>query len=112
MAKKNVSPAVRAWGKYMKGKLVFARLMGLIFCLVCAGTLALLYFNVFDTPWIPMIMIAFSMACIFISNSFLQGTRKGKSWQAVNLGFSIVCYLAVITFVVLGFVDGSISFGF
>ncbi|MBQ8444750.1 MAG: hypothetical protein IJX25_05310 [Clostridia bacterium] len=111
MENRRPSAPVREWGRYMKSKLAFARLAGLFFCLVCAGSLALLYFKIFD-QWMCIIMVSFSMACIFIANSFLQSVKTGRTWQVVNLILSAICYVAVITFVTIGFIEGSISFGF
>lgn len=100
--------------KYMKRSLVFSRLMGLIFCLICAGALALMYFKVFD-QWMCMIVVSFSMAGIFICNSYLQSiksAKNGRTWQVVNLLLAFLCYCAVITFVTIAFVNGSLKFGF
>jgi len=111
MANKKQSAPLKEYGRYMKSKMFFARIMGLIFCLVCAGALTLLYFKIFDR-WMTMVVIAFSMACIFIANSFLQTVKVGRAWQVVNLLLAFVCYAAVITFVTMGFIEGTISIGF
>lgn len=97
--------------KFMKRQLVFSRIIGVLFCLLCAGTLALMYFEIFD-HWTCMMIISFSLAGIFISNSYLQGIKTGKKWQVLNMVLAFICYCAVIVFVVIGFVQGTIKFGF
>ena len=109
-----MNPELKKVAKYMKRSLIFSRIMGIVFCLIAAGTLALLYFNIFD-QWMCMITLSFSMAGIFISNSSLQNIRsieKGRTWQIINLILAFVCYCAVITFVTMGFLNGAISFSF
>lgn len=111
MENKKVSAPMQAWGKHMKGKMVFARLMGFISCLACVGALALLYFKLLDR-WTCMVLISFAMATIFIANSYLQSVKTGRTWQVVNLVISFVFYAAVITFVTIGFVEGTITLWF
>ena len=107
MADKKQSAPVSEWGRYMKSKLVFARLAGLLSCLICAAALVLLYFKIVD-KWMCIILVTFSMAGIFISNSFLQNVKRGRAWQIVNLVISLVCYVAVITFITIAFMEGVI----
>ncbi|MBE7074197.1 MAG: hypothetical protein E7379_03815 [Clostridiales bacterium] len=111
MENKKVSGPVQEWGRYMKSKMRFARFMGFLFCLVVLGALALLYFEMLDR-WTCMILLCFSMATIFMSNSYLQGIKVGKRWQVVNLILAFVFYIAVITLVTLAIVEGSLSLWF
>ena len=111
MEKKNTSPELKEIARYMKRNLVYSRIMGVLFCLLCAAALAFLYFKVFD-PWTCMMVVSFALAGIFISNAQLQGIKVGRRWQVVNLVIAFVCYAAVIVFVVIGFVNGTIRFGF
>ncbi|MBO5394792.1 MAG: hypothetical protein J6A28_02680 [Clostridia bacterium] len=100
--------------KYMRRSLIVSRIMGLLFCLVCAGALTLMYFKIFD-QWMCMIVVSFSMAGIFICNSYLQSikcVKNGRTWQIVNLILAFLCYCAVIVFVVICFVNGSLKFWF
>ena len=108
---KKVSPKVSQWGKTLKKKMVFSRLAGLLFCLLCLGSLALMYFKIIDR-WMCLIMISFLMACIFISNSYLQGAKLGRKWQAINLFLALICYAAVITFITIAFMKGTLTLGF
>lgn len=108
---KNMNNELQQVAKYMKRQLVFSRIIGTLFCLMCAATLALMYFEIFD-HWTCMMIISFSLAGVFISNSYLQGIKSSRKWQVTNLIVSFVCYGAVIVFVVIGFVQGTIKFGF
>ena len=112
MEKKKTNPAVQEWGRYMKTKMFFARIIGIIFCAVCIAALALLYLKVFTSYWTPVLMITFSMAFIFVANSFLQNVKRGKTWQTVNLVLGLICFVAVITFIVIAYVRGELVFGF
>ena len=111
MEEQKQSAPIRAYNKYLKSKLFFSRIMGLIFCLICAGALTLMYFKILD-KWITMVVIAFAMACIFIANSFLQNVKAGRKWQVINLILALVCYAGVVTFVTLGFIEGTIKLWF
>lgn len=111
MDKNKQTAPIKEFGRYMKTKMFFARIMGLIFCLVCAGALALLYFKIVD-KWTIIVIITFAMACIFMSNSFLQTVKAGRGWQVFNLLLAFVCYAAVITFVTIGILEGTIKIGF
>ena len=107
---KNTSPEIRELAKYMKRQLVFSRIIGLLFCLSCAGALALMYIGYLD-EWTSMVVVSFSLAAIFMANSYLQGIKSSKKWQMTNMVLAIFCYCAVVVFVVLGFTQGTIKFG-
>ena len=77
---KNVStaPQVQQWGKFLKRKLIYSKLLGVTYCLICALAMVGLYFD-FLNDYMCMIMIFFSIAAIFIANSSIQGIRYSKN---------------------------------
>lgn len=108
MAQK-VSPEVQNVGKYLKRKMVYARLMGLGFCLLCAGALALLALQMTDHNT-TILLICFCMAGLFMSNGNLQSVKNGRKMYVVNMLLACLFFLAVIAFTVLSFTSGQMTF--
>ena len=96
---------------YLKRKLSMARILGIFSCLLCIGALILICIDAVN-QWLPVIAIAYSLATIFASNSFLQDVKIGNPWQRINMICAIFFYVAVLFLIIYGFVAGELTLQF
>ena len=97
--------------KYFKRKINFSKFIGFLFAALGIVGIVLLYLQKVD-EWLSMIIILFSCACCFYSNGAIQGIRRGRKMQILNLIIAFAFFVAVVVFVVLGFIYGHISIKF
>ena len=103
------SPEVENAGKYMKRKLIYSRIMGVFFCLIAAGAVALLALQL--TPHsTTILLICFALAGMFMSNGNLQSVKNGKKLYVVNILLAWICFVAMIAFMVISFTNGTLGF--
>ena len=93
---------------YLKRRMMVARLMGILACLVAIAGILLKYFNLIN-EWLCIISIAYAMGTIFASNSNLQDIRVGNPWQGVNALAAALLYVFVIFLIAYGFAEGLIT---
>ena len=113
MEKKKTNPGVQEWGDWLKRKLIYSRILGVICSLLCAGAMVLLYFKIGNfNNWMCTIVICFSMAGVFMANSNIQAVRSGRKWQVVNMLLALLCYAAVVVLVTISMLNGFIALSF
>lgn len=90
---------------YLKRKMMFARILGIIACLVALAGIVLRYLNLFNT-WLCLILISYCLGIIFTFNSNLQNVKVGNPWQRINSICAVVMYMLVAFLIIYGFVEG------
>lgn len=102
------SPEVQDMAKYMKRKMVYSRIMGVFFCLLAAGAIALLALQI-SGHYTTILLICFSLAGMFMSNGNLQSVKNGKKMYIVNILLACLFFAGVIAFTVLSFTTGALG---
>lgn len=110
--------SVDGYGKYLRRKLMISRLIGILGCLVGIVSLvlyALQKANIVHeliTDWLLLIVLAYSMAVAFTTNSGLQGVKVGNPWQRINMICAVIFYFFVIFLIAYGFASGNLVLQF
>lgn len=110
--------SVEGFGKYLRRKLMISRAIGILGCVVGLVSLilyALQKVNVVGhimTDWLFLILLTYSMAVAFTSNSGLQGIKVGNPWQRINTICALFFYLFVIFLIAYGFASGNLTVQF
>lgn len=99
------------YAKHLKHKMMMARLLGILACLVAIAGIVLKYLGIVS-DWLCIISIAYSMATIFLFNSSLQDIRIGNPWQRINAICALLLYAFVIFLIVYGFTSGQLQTNF
>ena len=99
---------MNSYAKHLKHKMMMARLLGILACLVTITGIILKYLGIIS-DWLCIISIAYSMATIFTFNSSLQDIRVGNPWQRINAACSLLLYAFVIFLIVYGFTSGQLQ---
>ena len=107
---KRVTP-LQAQAQFFKRKMIVSRILGIFCCLMVIAGLAVYYLKLFN-EWFCAIIICYSIATIFIANSFLQDIKVGNPWQRINGFCGILLYLFTIFLIVWGFVNGNLTVQF
>ena len=97
--------------KHLKHKMMMARLLGILACLIAIGGIVLKYLGLLS-DWLCIIAISYSMATIFTFNSSLQDIRVGNPWQRINAICSLLLYAIVIFLIEFGFTSGQLQTNF
>ena len=101
-------PQVQKWGDYLKRRLKMSRVMGILYCILCALSIVGLYFEEylpFMNGFMCAMMIFFSIGGIFLQNATLQDIKRGKKHQIINIVFSIICFTIVVVLATLGVLE-------
>lgn len=99
------------YAKHLKHKMMMARLLGILACLVAIAGIVFKYLGIVS-DWLCIISIAYSMATIFLFNSSLQDIRIGNPWQRINAICALLLYAFVIFLIVYGFTSGQLQTNF
>ena len=97
--------------KYLKRKMMTARIIGIIACLATIAGIVLKYFDIIN-EWLCIISISYSLGVIFSYNSNLQDIKVGNPWQRINAICAILIFAFVLFLVVYGFVSGQLQVQF
>lgn len=96
---------------YLKRRMIMSRVLGIMACIFALASIFLMYYKLIS-EWMCIITISYAMATAFTSNGFLQGIKVGNPWQRINMACAIFFYILVVGLVVLGFINGQLSFSF
>ena len=104
--------SVADYGKYLKRKMMMARIFGIFGCLlglVCITLYGLQKGNIVEeviNDWMLLVMLTYCMATAFTYNSGLQGIKAKNPWQRVNAACAIFFFLFVIFLLAYGIAIG------
>ena len=90
---------------YLKRKMMFARILGILACLVALTGIVIRYLNLFNS-WLCLILISYCLGIIFTFNSNLQNLRVGNPWQKINSFCAVIMYILVAFLIIYGFIEG------
>lgn len=107
MSSKPKTP-MQAQAAFYKRKMIMSRIVGLFCCLLAIGAIIIYYFKTIN-EWLSVITVAYCVATIFVTNSFLQDIKIGNPWQRINAICGIFLYLVTIFLMIWAFVQGHIS---
>ena len=104
--------SVSEYGKYLKRKMMMARIFGIAGCLL--GLLCIVLYGLQRggiieeaiNDWMLLVMLTYCMANAFTYNSGLQGAKSNNPWQRVNALSAIFFYLFVIFLLAYGIASG------
>lgn len=94
--------------KHLKHKMMMARILGIMACLVAIVGLVLKYFEIIN-EWMCIITISYAMGTIFAFNSNLQDIKVGNPWHRINAICAILFFAFVIFLIVYGFISGQLQ---
>lgn len=109
--KSTVKQQMQSHAQFLKRKMIMSRITGILACLIAIASMVLMYLKI-TSEWMCVIIICYSMALIFSSNSFLQNIKIGNPWQRINMACAIFFYIAVVALIVYGFISGDLSVQF
>ncbi len=92
---------------YLKRKMMFARIFGILTCLIAIAGIVLKYLAIID-EWLCIMSIAYCLGMIFTYNSNLQNVKVGNPWQRINSICAILMYILVVFIIVYGFTSGEL----
>lgn len=101
---------INDYSKVLKKRMITARLVGILGCLIAITCIILYAYNHDQTQWqwICLILMTYSLGTIFLQNCNLQTIKVGNPWQRVNGICAILLYavdVVIITYALcMGFV--------
>ena len=104
--------SVAEYGRYLKRKMMMARIFGIAGCLL--GIVCIILYGLqkgnflieIINDWMLLVMLTYCMATAFTYNSGLQGVKAKNPWQRINAVCAIFFYLFVIFLLSYGIYTG------
>jgi len=92
---------------FYKRKMRMSRIAGILCCLLAIASIVVYYLK-YMNEWLNIITIAYSIATVFVANSFLQDIKVGNPWQRVNAVCGILLYIFTAFLIAWGFITGQL----